>query len=249
MFECGIVSVSFRDLSAESIMKITKAAGLSCIEWGSDVHAPANDEQRLRWLVKTQSSIGLRSSSYGTYFRLGVNDISELPEYIKAAKTLGTQVLRIWCSDKGYGSTSAEQRSKIRSEAKKAALMARSANVVICLECHNGTYTDTPEGALDIMEAADSESFRMYWQPNQFRSFQENLFYAESIAPYTKNIHVFNWNGKLRLPLSSAAELWREYLYRFDGTQKLLLEFMPDGSAQSLAREAESLREIVRGVV
>ena len=36
----GLVSVSFRGHTPREILEEMKKVGLSCIEWGSDVHAP-----------------------------------------------------------------------------------------------------------------------------------------------------------------------------------------------------------------
>ena len=44
MYKCGLVSVSFRNNTVEEIVKAVKYAGLSCIEWGSDVHAKNTDK-------------------------------------------------------------------------------------------------------------------------------------------------------------------------------------------------------------
>ena len=71
MYQIGLVSVSFRGLSPEEIIRIAKDAGLNRIEWGSDVHAPFDDAERLSTIAACQRSAGLRCSSYGTYFVLG----------------------------------------------------------------------------------------------------------------------------------------------------------------------------------
>ncbi len=245
MFECGLVSVSFRSLSVDDIFSLLSAARLPLVEWGSDVHAPRDDKAKLEYVAARQKETGIKCSSYGTYFKLGVDPTEQLSEYIAAAKTLGTRVLRIWCGDKGYGSMTDAERDKMRSEAKKAAKTAEQADVVLCLECHGGTYTDCIEGALDIMQSADSRHFRMYWQPDQWKSVTENLDYAEKIAHYTENIHVFDWEGKARFPLSHGMQVWEKYLSCFGGGQCLLLEFMPDNDPRSLAREAQTLREMI----
>ena len=46
-YKLGLVSVSFRQHTPKEILEAVKAAGLSCIEWGSDVHAPHTDLGRL----------------------------------------------------------------------------------------------------------------------------------------------------------------------------------------------------------
>ena len=246
MIDIGLTSVTFRTLGYEDIIKYSAKCGLSCIEWGSDVHAPYADKNRIYEIVELQNELGIKCSSYGTYFKIGVNDASELYGYIDAAKKLGTNILRLWCGNENYTEMTADERDYIIAESKKVAKIAEECDVTLCMECHNKTFTNCLEGALELMKAVDSPNFQMYWQPNQFRTLEENLGYAEKIAKYVKVIHVFNWEGKNKYPLCDAIEIWKKYLSFFDGSQKLLLEFMPDGKPESLGAETAALKEIRR---
>lgn len=248
MFNIGLVSVSFRQLSAEEIFTLCRDCGLSYIEWGSDVHAPCGDREKLRHIARLQAEEGVQCSSYGAYFRVGTHPVDELPAYIEAARILGTDVLRLWCGTKDYEDMAEDERVHIIGEAKKAARVAEREGVTLCMECHNHTFTSCHEGALALMTAVDSLNFRMYWQPNQFKSFKDNLAAAHVLAPYTQNIHVFHWDVSHRYPLDEGREVWAQYLSKFDGTQTLLLEFMPDDAPASLRTEAETLRQLVKGV-
>lgn len=248
MYKPGLVSISFRALSYEEVIELTVRAGLKSIEWGSDVHAPCHDTERLRAVAKATRNADLDCCSYGTYFRLGVTDLSELHDYIAAAKILGTDILRLWCGDKGHHEYGPEERKKLILACKEAAKIAGDAGVALCLECHNNTYTDCLEGATEIMEAVNSDHFRMYWQPNQYRTFEENLAYAREIAELTTHLHVFNWQGNLRFPLAEAVDIWKAYLENFKGKHQLLLEFMPDDRPESLITEAKALETIIKEV-
>lgn len=248
MFEAGLVSISFRSLSFQEIIRIASEAGLRSIEWGSDVHAPYNDTERLQAVAKATEEAGLKCCSYGTYFRLGVTGLSELPAYITAAKILGTDTLRLWCGDKGYHEYGPLDKKKLISACKEAAKIAGDAGVTLCLECHNNTFTDCLAGAKEIMAAVDSEHFRMYWQPNQYRTFEENLTYAREMAKFTHHIHVFNWEGDGRFPLAEAKDTWKAYLEAMGGHHQLLLEFMPDDKPESLKTEAKALWAIMEEV-
>ena len=126
-----------------------------------------------------------------------------------------------------------------------AAEIAKQNGVMLCMECHGGTYTDTLNSALELMQAVNSENFRMYWQPHQNKLVEENLAYATLLAEQTYHIHVFNWKEKEKLPLMEAVAVWKDYLGCFSGTHYLLLEFMPDGLIESLPQEAAALRRIV----
>ncbi len=253
-FKFGLVSVSFRENSPEEILKAMTDAHLTCIEWGSDVHAPCADVEKLKSIAMLQKNYNIECVAYGTYFRLGVTPIEELSTYIAAAKVLKTDILRLWCGNMGYVeyNQNFEAKEKLFADCKAVAKIAEEAGVTLCLECHNNTYTDVKEGSYEIINAVSSPNFRMYWQPNQFKSLDENLKMAELLAPYTTNLHVFNWKGKEnfqrdKLPLEYAIDTWREYLKYFVGSHALLLEFMPDDKITSLKREAEALFEIAGG--
>ena len=64
MFRQGLVSVSFRDKSPIDIVNAAKSTGLSCIEWGSDIHAPYDDEKTLKYVADITENAGLKVASY-----------------------------------------------------------------------------------------------------------------------------------------------------------------------------------------
>lgn len=245
MYNLGLVSVSFRKHTPEEILSSVRDAGLTYIEWGSDVHAPYTDTERLYEIARMQKEYGITCSSYGTYFRFFVTPIEELQGYINAAKILGTDILRVWCGSKSGADYTEDEKVALYALCKEAASIAEREGVTLCLECHKKTYTERLEDALDLMEAVNSPHFRMYWQPFQWKSIEENLVYAERIAPFARHIHVFQWKDKLKLPLAEGIEEWRGYLSRFSTPRTLLLEFMPDGNLSTLKTEAETLRTIV----
>lgn len=247
MDELGLVSVSFRSLTPEQVIAAAKNAGLTCIEWGSDVHAPCHDPARLRQIRAMQEAAGLTCCSYGTYFRIGVNKLEELTAYLDGAALLGTDILRLWCGPKGSDAYTPKEREDLYRQCWELARMARDRGMTLCMECHNDTMTDRKEPALALMEAVDSPAFRMYWQPNQNRTEEENLAYARLLAPYTTHLHVFNWKGPDKYPLTGAVALWRQYRAAFAGDHKLLLEFMPDDRVESLPTETAALRQIEEG--
>jgi len=241
----GLVSVSFRQHSPKEILEATKKAGLSCIEWGSDVHAPCHDMERLREIVALQKEYGIFCSSYGTYFRLGETPIDELRDYIDAAKILGTNILRLWCGRKSGKNMTDAEKNDLFAACKKAAEMAESSGVLLCMECHRKTFTEEPNDAVLLIETVNSPAFRMYWQPFQWQSAEQNIENAKKIAPFAKHIHVFNWKGDQKLPLADAVGEWRDYLKEFSAPRTLLLEFMPNKTLEELAGEAVALKNII----
>ncbi len=247
-YTIGVVSISFRDRTPSEIIKAAYDAGLDCIEWGSDVHAPCNDTRRLDEIARLQKEYGIVCSSYGTYFRLGETPVEELVRYIAAAKRLGTTILRLWCGKTSGDDLTDGQKARLFEECRQAARIAENEGVTLCLECHKDTYTQELSDALALMREVDSPSFRMYWQPFQWQSAEQNLAYAEGIADLCEHIHVFQWKDTQRFSLYEGIEEWREYLGKLSTPRTLLLEHMPDDSITSLEREANALRSIIGNV-
>lgn len=245
MHKLGLVSVSFRKHTPEEILQAMQNTPLRYIEWGSDVHAPVDKPEVLRQLAQLQQDYGITCSSYGTYFYLGDTPLEKLERYIDAAQILGTNVLRLWCGRKDSKDYTAEEKEELFDLCRQAAAIAEKRGVVLCMETHHKTFTDTKESATELMQAVGSENFRMYWQPSQHRTEKENVEHAAMIADYTVILHVFNWRGKDRLPLGDGVQTWRKYLSKFPGDRTLLLEFMPDGQITSLETETKALIEIV----
>ena len=242
----GLVSISFRAHSPEEILAAMKRAGLTHIEWGSDLHAKKDDLSALTALRALTASYGVTVCSYGTYFYLGETPISELASYIAAAKALGTDILRLWCGKKSGASMTEEEKNALLSDCRTAAKMAEEAGVTLCMECHKNTFTESVEDSLLLMSEVASPNFRMYYQPHQWKSIGENLAMAKALAPFTKVLHVFQWKGSDRFPLKDGLDEWQGYLDCFEG-QPLLLEFMPDDRIESLKAEAATLKSIVGG--
>ena len=244
-YRLGLVSVSFRKHTPNEILEAVKASGLSCIEWGSDVHAPCRDTQRLSQLAKLQKEHGIVCSSYGTYFRFLETPIEELGDYIAAAKILGTDILRLWCGTKSGAEMTEEEKQTLLAQCKEAARIAQAEGVTLCMECHRNTFTERMEDALWLMEAVGSPHLRMYWQPFQWQSIEENLAHAKRIAPYSRHLHVFQWKGSERFSLQEGIDEWRAYLSCFETPRILLLEFMPDDRIESLGCEVKTIKTII----
>lgn len=244
MFKKGLVSISFRDKTPSELITAAKKCGLSCIEWGSDVHAPCLDTQTLKIIKAECDKNGIECCSYGTYFRIGENSSAELADYIKAAKILGTNILRLWCGNKNSGEYSKSEKEILFNQCRELAEIAEKENVFICMECHNNTFTDCLDGYKELFENVRSENFKMYWQPNQYKTDRQNIEYAKTVAENTVVIHAFNWKDDDKFPLKENEDLWKKYLSLFKKELPVLLEFMPDGDIRSLKNEADAIKRI-----
>jgi len=251
MFKAGFVSVSFRPNSVEEIIEAATCAKLPIIEWGGDVHSPAGDVATAEKIKALSDAAGIKLLTYGSYYRVGINPAEEFSGVIASAKALGVDIIRVWGYKRVFDEFSSEEWQSVVGEGKRIAEMAKEAGVTVCLECHNNTVTENYECALKYIEAVGSPALRMYWQYNEKRDFEYNIAAARAIAPYTECIHVFNHTdeGK-KASLALGLDKWRKYLDVFRDEAKkrdipMLLEFMPDGSIESLPTEGAALLELV----
>ena len=88
----GLVSVTYRKLSPADVITRAVEAGLSCIEWGSDIHVPQTDPVYARHVGDMTREAGLTVSSYGSYYRLGAGQ--DFAPYLEAARALQAPVIR-----------------------------------------------------------------------------------------------------------------------------------------------------------
>ncbi len=251
MLISGLVSVSFRALSCEEIIEITKRSGLHTIEWGADVHVPPGNIKRAEEVYQKTAAAGLRVSSYGSYYKLGTlpdreAQAAQMKKIQTSAAALHTDTVRIWAGTKGSAESSDAERAAWVEEAIFLAEQTQKDGIRLCFECHPHTLTDELDSTISLLKEIGRENVKMYWQPNQHKSFANNLIYLKTTLPYVTNLHVFNWHGEQKQPLSLAAEEWKAYLSAAcsDGQNRCcLLEFMPDGQKESLPREADTLNE------
>ena len=138
-----------------------------------------------------------------------------------------------------------DEVNALLADCRAAAALAEAHGVTLCTECHLRTFTERPEDALNLMRAVDSPHFRTYWQPFQTRTVEQNLAYLRALAPYVTHLHVFQWKGADRFPLSYGIAEWQAYLALLDTPHTLLLEFMPDDRLETLTREADALRQMI----
>lgn len=245
----GLVSVTYRKLTPAQIIPLVKEAGLTAIEWGSDIHVPQTDLSNAHRVGEMTREAGLTVSSYGSYYRLGMGQ--DFLPFAEAAVTLGAPVIRIWAGNRGSAAVDTATRSVWAAEAKTACRVAAERGLTVAFEYHHDTLTDTAASALELITAIDEPNCRLYWQPEFAKPQALILSDLELVAPYVDLCHVFTWNpDHSRRSLLDGKALWHEYLSHIPGwaDKPLLLEFVPGDDPALLAREAASLREIAESL-
>lgn len=247
MFTPGLVSVTFRPLNRREIAGLMQECSLTAIEWGGDVHVPADDPAAIADAAAVSAENGISIVSYGSYYRANATTEETTAAFLaqlSATVSLGAPNIRIWAGTKGSAAASHTERKAFTDDIRHVCRLAARENRTVSLEFHNGTLTDDCDSALTLVEEVAEDNLRLYWQPNQFRDVAYNLSTVRRVLPFVSNVHVFAWNGRDKYPLCRHETIWRQYLdiLRSDGKDRnLLLEFVCDDTPAQLRRDAETL--------
>jgi sugar phosphate isomerase/epimerase len=245
----GLCSVTFRDKSVEEIIQLAKEENLEVIEWGSDGHVPLDDVENAKRVAELMEEAGLKTNSYGSYYRLGA--FEDFAPYIEIATILGASVIRVWPGEIGSKEASAKERAKVVEDAKRISELASAQGITIGLEYHRGTLTDTPESSETLMREINSPNVQLYWQPAENLSVKERIDSLSKLAPWIKNVHVFHWEDyHNRFPLEDGFDEWKQYIEVIQDEspfeQDYLLEFVPgEDQVQGFKESAATLKQLI----
>lgn len=235
----GLVSVTFRQLSAAEVVSLSVRHGMRAIEWGGDVHVPTGNLAVAREVAARCADAGIAVEAYGSYYRAS----GDFAPVLDTALALGATRIRVWAGERG----SAEERDQgaVVDALRRATEVATAAGVEIAVEYHANTLTDTLASALDLFAAVPTA--KPYWQPPIGSSVADALRAVPALAPVAA--HVFSWDDTgNRLPLAARADLWLpvlEQLAQLPGSRHALLEFVRDDDPAAFAEDAAVLRDWV----
>jgi len=250
--KAGLVSVSFRKLSAREVVDLTVASGLSSLEWGGDLHVPHGDLETAREVAKMTGEGGLAVRAYGSYYRVGESVAAGLSfsSVLDTAVALGAPTIRVWAGKKSSAESGPADREAVAVDALRVAAMAQEAGVIVAYEYHANTLTDTAESTRALLAATDHPAIQCLWQPAVGLSMEETLVTLDVVMDRLSHVHAYYWGetGRDRFPLADGRERWRRYLapIRAAGHDPdVLLEFVPGDDPEVLPRESEALRELL----
>lgn len=248
MFKIGLVSVTFRSLSVEEVIEVSRKAGVSGIEWGADVHVPPIPEHAKKVAHLTEQA-GLEVVSYGSYYRLGENNETPFSSILETAYQLNASGIRVWAGKVGSEDADETYRKVVAEDAKRIADLAREKGLVIHLEYHGKTLTDTAESTVDLLESIDRENVYSYWQPAVSKSVETRLKNIATLQGRVSHVHVFHWQGTERLPFKNGLNDWKKYLKALEPSpgnpRYLMMEFVKSDDVEQFYEDVRVLRGVV----
>jgi len=247
----GLVSVTFRKLEVEEIIKLTKKAGLDGIEWGSDIHCPPGEFSHARYIADLMADAGLETISYGSYYRIGT--FESFDDYVKTACELETDNIRVWAGSLGSDAATGKDWSNAVEDSKRIAGLAGDYGIKISFEYHCDTLTDSIDSTLRLLTEIDTGNVFSYWQPPVDLSIDENIDAIAKLVSAGKlmNLHVSSWEetpaGVVKCPLAVRGNEWKSYINEASsGVNALLLEFVKDDDPEIFLKDSAYLMEMLK---
>jgi sugar phosphate isomerase/epimerase len=248
----GLVSISFRQLDPQEIVRLVAQAHLEAIEWGGDVHVPPGDVNRARDVGRWTRNAGLMVSAYGSYYRLADERKEAAPfeQVLASAVALGAPTIRVWAGGKASADCPPTDRQRIIEDALRIADLAARSGITISLEYHGGTLTDTRESAHALLKELTHPNLEFLWQPSNGEPVEACTARLLDVLPRLRNVHVFHWwpTAADRHPLIHGADRWHTYIEIVRETKKsvdFLLEFVVDNSPAQFLEDAATLRMLL----
>ena len=173
----------------------------------------------------------------------------EIRESLDTAAAMGAGQMRIWAGSKASSEVTEHGRKALIEELSRAAETAGSYNIVLNLEWHKNTLTDTNRSGLDVLEKVGSPYLRTLWQPTQALSFDERAEGLSMIAPYLSYLHVYYWDESGRRPLEEGIEHWRRYFSLLENRRHYaLLEFVLGDSEEQFLSDSKVLKGLINEI-
>ena len=245
----GLCSVTFRALSADKVAELAVKAGLDCIEWGADIHVPPDNPDNARKVAKICRDLNIDTPSYGSYYRLDGGDFDSVSE---TAEILGARDIRVWAGIKDAELFTLKEYGLLVKDLKRIAATAASRGQNVCFEHHFDTYGNNAANVKKLIEDAGENNVFTYWQPLYWlhgkteNEKELNLKDLISLKGLIKNVHVYNWKGRQRLPLSDAMEDWKSY-FKLTEAENCYLEFVRGDDETAFFEDAKCLAELIGG--
>lgn len=242
----GMTSLTFRNEDIETVFDYAHKAGIEGIEWGvSDKHIAAGDVKRAQKVKKLSEKYKIDIFSLGSYCHM--TDFDECVKTLETAHMLTAPIIRLWAGEKASADCDEEYYNIIVENTKKMAELAEKLSIKLCFEYHPNTLTDDPDEAVKLVKKIDKKNVGLYWQPQGYLSFEENLQAYKKVKPYVlKNIHLNNYSQESGYQhLSGIYDSLKDYFeYDKNSDYNFLVEFVKDASVESLIADVNTVRKI-----
>ena len=265
----GICSVTLKHISAEEVIAFMVSNQLQAVEWWAGGHVLPGDIARATEVARLTQQAGLRTSSYGSYYRVGVSETDGMPfaGVLASAAALGAPTIRVWAGTKNAEAADAAWVNQVIRDTNRIAFLAAQKGVSITFEFHGGTLTNTHSNAHRFAALVPHSNVFFSWQPPHGFSLAHALVGLEGLLPRLSTLHLYHWTigsyeknlfndserspvwptDYYRHPLADGRDRMQAYFKRVRSTGRdhcALLEFVRDDTIEQAQADAAELRSL-----
>lgn len=250
LIQSGVVSVTFRKKTPLELIDLAAKAGLSGIEWGSDVHVLPGDAAAAREVRDLTEAHGLSVASYGSYYYAAKEDQAPFEAFLESAVALGAPNIRIWAGLGASKDADVAHRARVAEDAARVAALAKKAQITVSFEYHANTLTDTLASTLELLDTARSDNLFTYWQPpldvaDAQQGKNLDVLLARGVVT---NAHVyrFKFEPLEQVPLIEGKALWRGWLKQLNNAPRFaMIEFVAGGGDAQFLEDCALLNQML----
>ncbi|WP_435361689.1 sugar phosphate isomerase/epimerase family protein [Haloarchaeobius sp. DFWS5] len=187
----GLCTISNKQQDVLAVLDAAAAAGYDGVEvWGGD-HVGDGDEATCAAIRECALANDLAIPVYGSYLRPGTAGFhDELSHELRVADRLGADLVRVWAGDQEWQDRDDDHHDEVVSDLYEATVLAADMGLEVTVEKHEGTLTNTTEGARRVVEGVDHEACGLNYQPLFGMAPAELVQEARALAPLSNNVHV-----------------------------------------------------------
>ncbi len=186
----GLCTIAAGDHPIETVASTAAEAGYAGIEvWGRD-HLGDGSEAACRSVREAALDNGLEIPVYGSYLRPGTDGFDAMDEELEISDRLGASLIRVWAGNEEYQDRSDEHWERTVADLQTLSERAGANGIGVTVEKHEGTLTNTQEGARRLIEAVDHPNCGLNWQPLFGLKPDVVLEEAHELASLSNNVHI-----------------------------------------------------------
>ncbi len=193
--KAGICSIIWKErMDIFDVVATAARVGAEGIEvWGQPPHIPdAADLDHVAEIREAMEANGLAAPQYGSYASAGkAGFIADMKQALAITEKLGSPACRTWAGPGNSEDLDAEQWAATMADLKEACAMAADMSLLITLERHGGTATNTVWGCQRVIDEVDSPALKINYQ---VADTYTNIIAEEIriLSPHILNCHATN---------------------------------------------------------
>lgn len=132
----GLCSLTLKQCAPRDVLDLAMRGGLETIEWWGNGHVPPGDFSAASEIGRMTRDMGLSISTYGSYHRVGTDELPAFEVILDTAVALGAPSIRVWAGNKNRADADSEAISRVVCESLRIADLAAEQGVSITFEFH-----------------------------------------------------------------------------------------------------------------